>query len=92
MASTAMTGAFVASGPEYGSRLTVSLLRSVVYHFAVAVGAAGRANGMGKSAFAALAEHHVGNIHPMVGTAHAFSGFGFFVLLNSHDLLLAIRL
>jgi hypothetical protein len=44
---------------------------------------------MGKGRFTALAEHNGRNGDMIVRTAHTLFGFRFFVLLNSHDNLLA---
>lgn len=38
----------------------------------------------------ARADDNSGNGYVVVGAAHAFFGFGFFILLNSHGFLLAL--
>jgi hypothetical protein len=68
------------------------LFRRLGHNLTVTVNATRRTNGMGKRGFTALAEYHGRNSHMMVRAAHAFFGFGFFVLLNSHGFLLAVAL
>ena len=63
---------------------------SLFYVVAAFVVTARRAHAVWYGGVTARADNNSGNGYVVVGAAHAFFGFGFFILLNSHGFLLAL--